>query len=72
MRTFTGHRARNANGDMFFYSDIFMVADYHHAESRVKDLIGRFVGKRGKEFYQLHYTELRDSQVHMRKVYRRG
>ena len=37
-----------------------MVADYHHAESRVKDLIGRFVDKKGKEFYQLHYTELRE------------
>jgi len=45
---------------MFYYSDIFMVADYHHAESRVKDLIGRFVDKKGKEFYQLHYTELRE------------
>ncbi len=45
---------------MFYYSDIFIVADYHHAESRVKDLIGRFVDKKGKEFYQLHYTELRE------------
>ena len=54
------YNTRSANGDMFFYSDIFMVADYHHAESRVKDLIGRFVDKKGKEFYQLHYTELRE------------
>ena len=54
------YNTRSANGDMFYYSDIFMVADYHHAESRVKDLIGRFVDKKGKEFYQLHYTELRE------------
>jgi len=54
------YNTRSANGDMFFYSDIFMVADYHHAESRIKDLIGRFVDKKGKEFYQLHYTELRE------------
>jgi len=54
------YNTRSANGDMFYYSDIFMVADYHHAESRVKDLIGRFVDKKGKEFYQLHYIELRE------------
>ena len=54
------YNTRSANGDMFYYSDIFMVADYHHAESRIKDLIGRFVDKKGKEFYQLHYTELRE------------
>ena len=54
------YNTRSANGDMFYYSDIFIVADYHHAESRVKDLIGRFVDKKGKEFYQLHYTELRE------------
>ena len=54
------YNTRSANGDMFYYSDIFMVADYHHAEARVKDLIGRFVDKKGKEFYQLHYMELRE------------
>ncbi len=54
------YNTRSVNGDMFYYSDIFVVADYHHAESRVKDLVGRFVDKKGKEFYQLHYTELRE------------
>jgi prophage antirepressor-like protein len=54
------YNTRSANGDMFFYSDIFMVADYRHAESRVKDLIERFIDRKGKEFYQLHYTELKE------------
>ena len=54
------YNTRSANGDMFYFSDIFMVADYRHAESRVKDLIGRFVDKKGKEFYQLHYNELKE------------
>jgi len=45
--------------DLFYYSDTFMVSDYHQIEIRLKDLIGRFRNKKEKEMYRLHYIDLR-------------
>ncbi|ADO00514.1 hypothetical protein WIV_gp170 [Wiseana iridescent virus] len=45
--------------DLFYYSDTFMVSDYHQIESRLKDLLGCFRNKKEKEMYRLHYTDLR-------------
>ncbi|CCV02046.1 hypothetical protein IIV25_028R [Invertebrate iridovirus 25] len=45
--------------DLFYYSDTFMVSDYHQIESRLKDLLFCFRNKKEKEMYRLHYTDLR-------------
>lgn len=45
--------------DLFYYSDTFMVSDYHQIESRLKDLLSCFRNKKEKEMYRLHYTDLR-------------
>jgi mRNA-degrading endonuclease YafQ of YafQ-DinJ toxin-antitoxin module len=45
--------------DLFYYSDTFMVSDYHQIESRLKDLMGRFRNKKEKEMYRLHYSDTR-------------
>ena len=41
-----------------YYCDTFLVADYRQIEARLKDLLGRFRDKKGKEIYILHYTNL--------------
>jgi hypothetical protein len=52
------YNTRSAKGDMFRYVAAFHVADYKHAELRIKDILGKFIDKEGKEFYQLHFTHL--------------
>jgi prophage antirepressor-like protein len=52
------YNTRSANGDMFRYVAAFHVADFKHAEIRIKDILGKFTDKEGKEFYQLHFTHL--------------
>lgn len=44
--------------DLFYYSDIFTVANYHVIESQLKNLLGRFRNKKEKEMYRLHYNDL--------------
>jgi hypothetical protein len=45
--------------DLFYYSDIFMVSNYHIIEAQLKNLLGRFRDKKEKEMYRLHYTDMR-------------
>ena len=52
------YNSRSAAGDEWFFSDIFMVADYHQIETRLKDIMGRFRDKKRKEIYVLHHTNL--------------
>ena len=56
---FSTYNSRSAAGDEWYYSDTFLVADYRQIESRLKDLLGRFRDKKGKEIYILHYTNMR-------------
>ena len=35
------------------------MADYRQIENRLKDLLGRFRDKKGKEIYIMHYTNIR-------------
>ena len=44
--------------DLFYYSDIFMVSNYHIIEAQLKNLLGRFRDKKEKEMYRLHYSSL--------------
>jgi hypothetical protein len=45
--------------DLFYYSDIFMVSNYHVIEAQLKNLLGRFRNKKEKEMYRLHYSDMR-------------
>lgn len=45
--------------DSFYYSDIFMVSNYHIVEAQLKNLLGRFRNKKEKEMYRLHYSDIR-------------
>lgn len=56
---FSTYNSRSASGDEWYYSDTFLVADYKQIETRLKDLLGRFRYKKGKEIYILHYTNIR-------------
>ncbi|CCV01995.1 hypothetical protein IIV22A_151R [Invertebrate iridescent virus 22] len=53
------YNSRSASGDEWYYSDTFLVADYHQIESRLKDLLGRFRDKKSKEIYILHYSNIK-------------
>jgi hypothetical protein len=56
---FSTYNSRSAAGDEWYYSDTFLVADYRQIENRLKDLLGRFRDKKGKEIYIMHYTNIR-------------
>lgn len=45
--------------DSFYYSDIFMVSNYHLIEAQLKNLLSRFRNKKEKEMYRLHYTDIK-------------
>jgi hypothetical protein len=45
--------------DTFYYSDVFMVSNYHIVEAQLKNLLGRFRNKKEKEMYRLHYSDIR-------------
>jgi hypothetical protein len=45
--------------DSFYYSDVFMVSNYHVIEAQLKNLLGRFKNKKEKEMYRLHYSDIR-------------
>lgn len=45
--------------DQFYYSDIFMVSNYHLIEAQLKNLLHRFRNKKEKEMYQLHYSDIK-------------
>ena len=45
--------------DSFYYSDIYMVSNYHIIEAQLKNLLGRFRNKKEKEMYRLHYSDIK-------------
>ena len=55
------YNSRSAAGDDFYYSDVFLVADYRQIETRLKSLMLRFRDRASKEIYVLHYSNV---QVH--------
>lgn len=52
------YNSRSAAGDDFYYSDIFLVADYRQIETRLKSLMLRFRDRASKEIYVLHYSNI--------------
>jgi len=58
MSRLSQYNGRSATGDLFYFSDWFLVHNYKEVESRLKDLIGRFRDNKYKEIYVLHYTKL--------------
>jgi len=54
----SSYNTRSAKGDDFFYSDVFLVANYRQIEERLKSLMLRFRDRASKEIYILHYTNL--------------
>lgn len=57
---FSGYNGRSCQGDEWYYSDIFRVANFRHCEKRIEEVIGRFREKKNKEMYVLHYINLRN------------
>jgi hypothetical protein len=45
--------------DLFYYSNIFMVSNYHLIEAQLKNLLGCFRNKKEKEMYRLHYNDIK-------------
>ena len=45
--------------DQFYYSDIFMVSNYHLIEAQLKNLLSHFRNKKEKEMYRLHYSDIK-------------
>ncbi|AHL67634.1 hypothetical protein DH26_gp147 [Chloriridovirus anopheles1] len=45
--------------DLFYYSDVFMVSNYHVIEAQLKNLLGRFRNKKEKEMYRMHYNDIK-------------
>jgi len=56
---FSGYNGRSSVDDMWYYSDIFRVANFKAAEKRIEDVLGRFRERKNKEMYVLHYDDLR-------------
>jgi prophage antirepressor-like protein len=56
---FSGYNGRSSVDDMWYYSDLFKVANFKAAEKRIEDVLGRFRERKNKEIYVLHYTDLR-------------
>lgn len=52
------YNSRSAAGDDFYYSDVFLIADYRQIESRLKSLLLRFRDRASKEIYVLHYNNI--------------
>ena len=52
------YNSRSANGDDFYYSDVFLVPNYRQIEERLKSLMIRFRDRASKEIYILHYTNI--------------
>ena len=53
------YNTRSAQGDFFYYSDIFMVIEYRQVEERLKCLLRRFKDKPPKEMYIMYYPDIK-------------
>jgi prophage antirepressor-like protein len=56
---FSGYNGRSSVDDMWYYSDLFKVANFKAAEKHIEDVLGRFRERKNKEIYVLHYSDLR-------------
>jgi prophage antirepressor-like protein len=56
---FSGYNGRSSVDDMWYYSDLFKVANFRECEKRINDVLGRFRERKSKEIYVLHYKDLR-------------
>ena len=56
---FAGYNSRSSVDDLWYYSDIFRVANFRAAEKRIEDVLGRFRERKNKEIYVLHYDDLK-------------
>jgi hypothetical protein len=52
------YNGRSAGGDMFYYTNIWMVVEYRQIEDRLKCLLGRFRDKPPKEMYIMYYPDI--------------
>jgi prophage antirepressor-like protein len=52
------YNGRSAEGDMFYYSNGWKVADFHQIEERLKCLLGRFRDRKRKEIYVMSYPHI--------------
>ena len=53
------YNGRSAQGDLWYYSDLYYVADFREVEHRVQDVLERFRDKSDKEMYIIHYNNLK-------------
>jgi hypothetical protein len=56
---FSGYNGRSSVDDLWYYSDIFRVANFRECEKRINDVLGRFRERKSKEIYVLHYKDLK-------------
>jgi hypothetical protein len=56
---FSNYNGRSSVEDVWYYSDLFRVANFKAAEKRIEDVLGRFRDRKNKEMYVLHYDDLR-------------
>jgi hypothetical protein len=49
------YNSRSAEGDFFYYSDIFTTIEYRQIEERLKCLLKRFKDRESKEMYVMYY-----------------
>lgn len=52
------YNGRSAEGDMFYYTNVWLVIEYRQIEERLKCLLGRFRDKKHKEMYIMFYPDI--------------
>jgi hypothetical protein len=52
------YNGRSAEGDMFYYTNVWLVIEYRQIEERLKCLLGRFRDKKHKEMYIMYYPDI--------------
>ena len=53
------YNGRSAEGDVWYYSDLYYVANFREVEHRMEDVMGRFRDSVDKEMYIIHYNNLK-------------
>ena len=52
------YNGRSAEGDMFYYTNVWLVIEYRQIEERLKCLLGRFRDKKHKEMYVMYHPDI--------------
>ena len=55
----SNYNGRSSVDDLWYYSDLFPVANAKAAEKRIEDILGRFRERKNKEIYAMHYTDIK-------------